>query len=214
MMANRSQSATTWQLPKDNVLSIDRKTLPEGTQVFRCHSCLLPNGKEQGSWFYSSGLGRFDLPDPYGTLNVAEERLGAVFESFGSLLVGRRWVRREEVDRRKLVALKMQSTIELTDLRSSSGMQAGVVPGELTGADDNYNRTQMLASAIHQAGRDGLAAPLRFGSAFRQDGFFIFGSTGQRHLPATEELSMNEALEQMGYKVVSAPPSSAITLKS
>lgn len=214
MTAGRSRSATDWALPKDRVLSIECKTLQEGTAVFRCHNRLLPDGQAQGSWFFSSGAGRFDLPRPLGSLNVAEGKLGAVLESFSSQLVGRNWVRREEVDRRKLVNLRTQSSITLVDLRSSSGLKAGVVPGELTGAAGSYDRTQALAYAIYEAGRDRLAAPLRFGSAFRQDGFYIFGTAGPGDMPEGEELSLDKTIDEMGYRIVGSPPSTDITLKS
>lgn len=213
MTANRSRAVTNWELPNDLALSIDGKRLRSGATVFRCHSRFLTDGQTQGSWYYSSGSGRFDLPHPNGTLNVAEEKLGAILESFSSQLVGRNWVRREEVDRRKLVAMQMRTDTELADLRSSSGLKAGVVPGELTGAYDNYDRTQALAISIHKAGRDGLAAPLRFGSAFRQDGYYIFGESGPRDDTAGEELRIAEAIEEMGYKIVDPPISAAITLE-
>lgn len=213
MTPNRSRSNTNWKPPPNKVLSIELKHLQAGTPLYRCHSRFLPDGQTQGSWYFSSSSGRFDLPQPKGTLNAAEQALGAVLESFSSQLVGRPWVWQGEVDKRKLVILRMQADAALADLRSSSGLKAGVVPGELTGAHANYDHTQSLAGAIHEAGRDGLAAPLRFGSAFRQDGFYIFGTSGTREDPASKELPINEVIEEMGYELVDSPTSTTITLE-
>lgn len=212
MTAERSDPATRWKLSNGAVLTIAQKMLAQGSEVFRCHARFLPNGTEQESWFYAPGSGRFDLPSPHGTLNVAEEEAGAVLESFGSLLVGRSWVRSEEVDRRKLVALRLPSTVALADLRSSSALKAGVVPGELTGGYGSYELTQSLAQSVFSAGRDGIASSLRFGSAFRQDGFYIFGAAGVHSLSNGRALSLSATLNDLGYDIVNPPASDAITL--
>lgn len=212
MMADRSRSATDWSLPKDKALSIDSKYLEEGALLFRCHSRLLPNGEDQSPWYWSFGSGRFDLQTPHGTLNAAEEKTGAVLESFSTQLVGRSWVRREEVEKRNLIALPLPYGVDLADLRSSSALKAGVVPGELTGAYGDYVQTQSLAAAVFNAGRGGIAAPLRFGSAFRQDGFYLFGLAGVQAHPIGDELELEEAIEEIGYAIVDAPRSDAITL--
>lgn len=213
-MNKRSRSYTKWNLSDGSALAIEPKTLRKGDTVFRCHSRFLQDGTPQGSWYFSSSSGRFDLSAPEGTPNTAEDRFGAVLESFSSLLVGRSWVRREEVASRTLVALEIPTAAELTDLRSGSALMAGVVPGELTGGYGSYIRTQSLAAVVHSSQRAGLAAPLRFGSAFRQDGCYIFGESGPQNFPAGQELAISTALGEMGYVIVDSPTSTEITLMS
>lgn len=213
-MNQRSRSSTKWNLPDEAALAIEPKNLRKGEPVFRCHNRFLQDGTPQGSWYFSSNSGRFDLSAPEGTLNAAEDRFGAVLESFGSLLVGRSWVRREEVAGRTLVVLKLPTAAELTDLRSGSALMAGVVPGELTGGYGSYMWTQSLAAAVRGSQRAGLAAPLRFGSAFRQDGYYIFGEAGPQSFPDGQELAINTALSEMGYAIIGPPTSTEITLLS
>ncbi len=156
-MRQRSARVTPEHLTVREARSIATRHLGAGESVYRCHRRRRTDGQAQGSWYFSSGIGRFDLPGPDGTLNVAREAIGAVTESFGHLLIGAATVRREEIDARKLVRLALVHDVEVADLFDATAARAGIVTGELTAPGPDYAAFQSLASSFRAAGIDGLA---------------------------------------------------------
>lgn len=156
-MSSRSQRVTPDSLTACAARGIAICHLEQGRNVYRCHSRRLPDGQEQGSWFFASGSGRFDLPKPDGTLNAAGEGIGAVKESFGHLLIGTKRIWREEIEARKLVCLALPHQVEVADLFDTTAAQAGIVTGELIDTGPDYKPFQSLAVSFRVAGIDGLA---------------------------------------------------------
>lgn len=169
-------------------------------------------GRQQGPWYFASGSGRFDLPKPDGTLNLAQEPIGAVNESFGHLLIGTNRVRREEIDARRLVRLELTDPVEVADLFDTTAAHAGIVTGELTNTGPSYAPFQSLAASFRAAGVDGLAAPLRFSANERTVGYYLFGITGQRTWPAGRDEPLEPLLTARGYTIEDPPTSRTITL--
>lgn len=157
-------------------------------------------------------MGRFDLPAPDGTLNLAQEPIGAVKESFASLLFGKTRVRRTEVDARQLVRLTLVDSVDVADLSDQSAARAGIVVGELTSFVADYRSFQSLATSLRVAGVDGLAAPLRFSADENTTGFYIFGKSGPRKWPPGVEEPITPLLTERGYQIDDMPDSGAITL--
>lgn len=211
-MSWRSQRVTPDSLTAREARSIATCHLEQGKAVYRCHSRRLPDGQTQGSWFFASGSGRFDLPEPDGTLNVAREPIGAVKESFGHLLIGTTRLRREEVEARKLVHLTIVQSVDVTDLFDTTAAHAGIVTGELTNTGPDYAPFQSLAASFRTAGVDGLATPLRFSINEHTVGYYLFGIAGPRAWPTGTEERLDALLTDRGYTIEDPPTSRAITL--
>lgn len=211
-MRRRSQRVTPDSLTVGAARSIAVCHLEPGQVVYRCHRRRLPDGRVQGSWFFASESGRFDLPEPDGTLNVARESIGAVKESFGHLLIGTTRVWREEVEARKLVCLHLVHRIDVADLFDPTVAHAGIVTGELTNTGPDYAPFQSLAASFRAAGVDGLAAPLRFSVNDHTVGYYLFGIAGPRTWPAGTEEHLDMLLTDQGYTIEDPPTSQAITL--
>lgn len=211
-MSTRSQRVTPDSLPAHEARSIAVCHLEQGREVYRCHSRTRLGGQAQGSWFFASGSGRFDLPEPNGTLNVAREPIGAIKESFGHLLIGTRQVRREEIEARTLVRLALTHPADIADLFDTSAAHAGIVTGELTDTGPNYRPFQSLAASFQIAGVDGLAAPLRFSVSEHTIGYYIFGTAGAKVWPPGTEERLDTLLTDRGYTIEEPPTSRAITL--
>lgn len=211
-MIQRSQRITPASLTTHEARSIAIRDLDRGTAVYRCHGRALPDGRAQGSWYFASGSGRFDLPAPDGTLNLAREAIGAVKESFGHLLIGTRRVRREEIDARRLVRLKLMDPVAVADLFDTTAAHAGIVAGELTNTGPSYAPFQSLAVSFRAAGVDGLAAPLRFSTNEHTVGYYLFGIAGPRAWPAGKDEPLAPLLTARGYTIEDPPTSRGITL--
>lgn len=211
-MSRRSARLTPDRLTADEAQSIRACHLGEGQVVYRCHRRRGGDGQAQGSWFFASGSGRFDLPAPDGTLNLARESIGAVKESFGHLLIGATRVRREEIDARKLARLSLVQSVDVANLFDTTAAQAGVVAGELTATGPDYAPFQSLAASLRAAGVAGLAAPLRFSVNEHTVGYYLFGIAGPRAWPPGVEEPIEILLTERGYTVDDPPTSRAITL--
>lgn len=211
-MSRRSQRVTPDSLTAREARSIATCHLEQGKAVYRCHSRRLLDGRTQGSWFFASGFGRFDLPEPDGTLNVAREPIGAVKESFGHLLIGATRLRREEVEARKLVHLTLVHGVDVADLFDTTAAHAGIVTGELTNTGPDYAPFQSLAASFRVVGVDGLAAPLRFSINEHTVGYYLFGIAGPRAWPTGTEERLDALLTDRGYTIEDPPTSRAITL--
>lgn len=209
----RSERVTPARVTADEARSVAICHLEQGEAVYRCHRRRREDGQAQGSWYFSSSVGRFDLPDPDGTLNVAREAVGAVMESFGHLLIGATTVRREEIDARKLVRLRLVHDVDVADLLDSTAARAGIVAGELTAPGHDYGAFQSLAESFRAAGIDGLAAPLRFSLGEHTVGYYLFGIGGPRSWPPGSEEAIEQLLTGRGYTIEDAPTSRAITLE-
>lgn len=209
----RSMRVTPERLTVREARSVVTRHLGTGEAVYRCHRRRRRDGQAQGSWYFSSGVGRFDLPEPDGTLNVAQEAIGAAAESFGHLLIGTATVRGEEIDARKLVRLALVHDLDVADLFDATAARAGIVTGELTAPGPDYAAFQSLASSFRAAGIDGLAAPLRFSLSEHTVGYYLFEISGPRSWPPGTEEPIDRLLAARGYSIEDAPTSRAITLE-
>ena len=153
-------------------------------------------------YFSDSGLGRFDLRAPEGTLYAAGSEIGAFVEVFRSTLIPT-----AEVEARALARVSTGGT-RLADCTSPAARGFGVTAAIHSIPD--YALTQRWAAAFRLAGFGGVAYLVSHDPSASAEGFAIFGSRRDSALsveadgPIDEEL-VAVARETFGLLVVPAP---------
>lgn len=170
-------------------------------------------------WFASSSEGaggRFDLPEPSGTLNTAESPETSARESLGHLLVGARQIPETSVLNRTISTLEF-SAMKVADFNSSQAPQYGVSPGDVVAPQPGgYQKTQAWALAMHSAGHKGIVARSRFATASNKECLFIFGPSGANKPSGAEVLetcSLRKMVESMNYKILPTPSSEELDIR-
>ncbi|WP_313811024.1 hypothetical protein [Glutamicibacter sp.] len=206
MNSSRARRVSATKLSSTQVENLTILALARGHEVFRCHSRFHTNDSgrrsEQGSWFFASSAGRFDLSAPRGTLNVAAGRIGAVCESLGVLTLDEE-IPIQELAARKLVALALPEDVALVDFTDRKAAQASrILAAEMSGAAEDYRDFQSLAASVDAAGMNGICSRLRFSGPENENGCFIFGEAGPRNWPAGKVLDLMEEVMALGYSIV------------
>lgn len=136
--------------------------------------------EDRGCWWFASfasddePTGRFDLPDPRGTLYVAETASAAARERCGRFLAAGTPIPEDDVDGR-VVSRISASLSGLADLTSPNAAVIGVT-GEIHTVDD-YRLTTTWSAGADAAGFSGLRYTPRF-TPGGEAAFAIFGPTG------------------------------------
>ena len=178
------------QRPPVDLIGFPSRRLTTRRRWSRCHR------RENGTWFYSSTGGRWDLPEPNGTCYVAENDRGAVLEVVGPDLYDQGFVTEGFLRQRVLSTVTMPKRPVVADLLDAEVSDFGVT-AELSGAI-NYAQTQHWASAFHASEHDGIVYGLRFRP--NTEGLAVFGpagadSTAPVHGPPREALDVAEDLD-------------------
>lgn len=163
-------------------------------------------------WYFSSQPGRFNLEQPRGTLNTASSKEVAVREFLGRALVG------DPVIPASLIADRWISELEIpkvkaADFTAGSAPAFGIVPGDVTAPmDDNYAVTRAWATAMDEAGFEGIKSRSRFGLGANPTCLYVFGDEGQQVLGDMRgKQPMRSVIETMpGYTIDSVPTSGTL----
>src|SRR5664279_4864873 len=98
------------QRPPGDMNGFPSRRLTTRRRWSRCHR------RENGTWFYSSTGGRWDLPEPNGTCYVAENDRGAVLEVVGPDLYDQGFVTEGFLRQRVLSTVTMPKRPVVADL--------------------------------------------------------------------------------------------------
>lgn len=177
-----------------------------GAELFRSHA--------HGSgpwWFSSSGKGRFDLAAPKGTCYVAEAEVTTLLETWAGMQVVPGYL----VEERDTTRLHLPADVAVADLTSNRAVQFGVTAEIFTTTD--YPHTQLWASALSEAGFDGIRYWSRHDLAHTAACLALFGpagspkaSAGHKHFSTDhlrDRLDLLDDLErETGISVLAVPP--------
>ncbi|MEB3069306.1 RES family NAD+ phosphorylase [[Mycobacterium] vasticus] len=153
--------------PPTHLATFPAYVCPAGTEVFRSHR----HGREP-RWFPSSGEGRFDLAAADGTCYAAENAGIALLETWGGIRIVPDYL----VAERDVSKLLVTNTVRIADLTSNGAIGFGVTSEIFTTID--YPATQRWATALHQAGFDGVRYWARHDLAHTAACLAVFGPTG------------------------------------
>lgn len=151
------------------------RVLPEGFELVRVHKY----GRGEGPWYFGSGLGRFDLPKPWGTCYVADSVIAAIAESLGEIghiAGGVRVVSSEALTCRRVRILQLPRRVLAADL--TSGRAANFGADRMLSVELDRSRTQGWAALFHTAKFWGIVYETRrlAGSV----SIALFGRSGER----------------------------------
>lgn len=162
--------------------------------------------KDNGPWWFCSDLEcRFDLRVPAGTCYVAEEPLGSFVEVFTDVTL----VAEEDVEKRRLSAIHVPTTLRLADCTDAGARRFGST-GEIHTTVD-YDLTQRWAQALAASGFDGIRYLVRHDPAQQRVGLALFGNAGEATgwpEPTTEEIDEDlllDAARRFGIQVLPRP---------
>lgn len=139
------------------------------------HHTWRPDAPDGGAWWFSSGGGRFDLPEPDGTCYLASTAAAAVMELTGPSYARNGWVPADLLDGRVVSALRLPASVRAADCADERARRWRVT-NELT-STSSYDVSQAWARVFHRDGFGGVLAALRF-SPGEDRGLAVFGSAG------------------------------------
>lgn len=169
---------------------------------------------QHGPWYFSSGVGRFNLASPRGTLNTASSPEVAVREYLGIVLVGDPAIPATAVAGRRVSELEIPR-LTAADFTSGQASAFGIVPGDIAGpTDGEYRTTRAWAAAMEDAGYGGIQARSRFGGGDEPTCLFVFGDEGEHELGDTNHTwPMRETLDEMaGFRIDRTPSSVSLVV--
>lgn len=173
MTAGRWESTLRPPDPTGDYTRFPAYRLQAGVRCHRVHAA------EHGPWWFSSGVGRFDLSAPRGTVNLASTPTVAVYEALGPVLLGHGgavFLPSTAVQGRVVSTLSTTGR-RLADLTNDAARAFGVVPGDVAAPQpDGYGTTQAWAQVFHAARFDGVRSPSRFSASGRC--VYVFGPAG------------------------------------
>lgn len=187
MSGGRWESTLRPPDPADDYSRFPAHRLRAGARCHRVHAA------EHGPWWFSSGVGRFDLRAPRGTANLASTPTVAVCEALGPVLLGHGGTvfLPSAAVRDRVVTTLSTTGRTLADLARDAGRAFGVVPGEATAPQpDGYVTTQAWARAFDAARFEGIRSPSRFSASGCC--VYLFGPAGAH---AAGEVHDQEPLE-------------------
>lgn len=207
-MTVRPRSASTLRPSSDD----DGRRLPgrriggKGESWFRTHPADLE------PWWFGSGVGRFNLRPPRGTLNAANSASTSAREALGAVLVGSAELPLSAVEGR-VVSCLVIPVLRVADFTDGGAVEAGIVPGDVSGPqDDDYETTRTWAFQVDRAGFDGIVSRSRFGTGSDPLCLYWFGEAGE-HVPEGSAVDagrsgwLHDVVTAMGIRVI-RPPSS------
>jgi RES domain len=168
----RGRQQPSLKPPPPTLTRFPRRRLDEQTALFRV--------VQQGNgpwWFSCSGQGRFDLSPPQGTCYLTRDPLAALLEIIGPTLVDG-VVSDRFIQQRRIHKLRPPRSQQLADLTSRKSVGHGVTAEIFTITP--YTLPQAWASALREAGFDGLDYSVRHDPSPTADGVALFGAVGER----------------------------------
>lgn len=153
-------------------------------------------------WFASTG-GRFDLPDPHGTLYAADDTETALRERFGAVFAQSGVITHATAAETTVTALP-GILGQYANIGHAAAARFGVLR-ELS-TMTSYTIPQRWAHAFHQLGLKGVRYPSRFTTAPGPNAWAIFGEHGAHTIPTGEQIGGIAACRAAGL-LVAAPRS-------
>ncbi|MDR1712296.1 MAG: RES family NAD+ phosphorylase [Propionibacteriaceae bacterium] len=146
--------------------------LRAGTTVYRAHSV-----SNDPWWFSGTGLGRFDLPEPMGTLYVADNLETAVRERLRERVVAAGVVSPALAATFSVAKATMNSTWRCGHVSARSAARVGITRELCACPPSMYPVSQAWAVAICESGFSGI----RYGARFmpgKANAWALFGTAG------------------------------------
>lgn len=177
------------------------RTLRGDRTVYRIHQAAFSPW-----WFSEDGSGRFDpVGTGHGACYVADSELGAWVEVFRRQMA---WVE-GDVDRRRILSVKLGRDLKLADITSRRALQFGVTAQ--LGAGSDLAQSQAVAAAVLADGFDGIRYLVRHDPAQNLVGYAIFDEAGQStNWPAVPSGPLStdlraDAARLYGYRILPRP---------
>jgi RES domain len=183
------------------------RTWKAGRPLWRIHRAV-----NDAWWFNADGTGRFDPVHVagLGACYLAQDRLGAFVEAFRTRLE----LDQDDIDERRIARVELSGDLRLADAVSRRALGFGVTAEIGAGGENEYDRSQELASGLAAAGYKGIRWWVRHDPAQRLVGIALFGSagvvsSGSGLSPAEsrgiDRSLLDEARRKFGYRVVPRP---------
>lgn len=202
----RSRRDQAQQAPDESVdhSSFPRRTVTARRRWYRQHS-MRPDAADNGAWWFGSGDGRFDLPEPDGTCYLASTPEAAVMELVGPGFARNGWVPADLLSDRVVSRLHLPSSVRAADCADERAREWRVT-NELT-STSAYDVTQAWARVLRRDGFGGVLAALRF-SPGEIRGLAVFGAAGAP-VPAwdgdDDPVGVGDVVGSLGIPVVGPP---------
>lgn len=197
-----SRSRTTLQPPDPtrDYRDFPAAEVPAGARWFRAHGAHSP-------WWYSCAVGRFNLHDPRGTLNLASSATTAAREALGAVLTADNGVHSSQLADRWVSGLDVPAA-RVADLTAEGAIAYGLVPGDVSGPLRDYTVTRQWAHQWDTAGFEGVRSRSRFGAGADPRCLFLFGPAGEHETGRTQtRVPLREVLETTpGLRIDPKPP--------
>jgi len=205
---------------RERVLQAGPAAALDGFPVLRRAGAFFRAARHAPWWFCRCGGCRFDLEDPVeplmGTLYAGTDEVSGVMETIGPELVGGTISRRFLADR-TVWMLSYDRPLHVAELASPAAVGLGVT-NELASMTP-YAIPQAWASALHQAGWDGISYRTRFNTGSVATGLALFDLAGSHPDWPAEAIGSADApvivssLAARGIAVDDPPPLAALSLR-
>ncbi len=186
------------------ILTLPTATIVAGTPLPRIHR------EHRDAWHFSrSGSGRFDpvaASDPaIGACYLADDALGAFVEVYRRMGA----ISEADLATRRISTLSLSRDLVLVDLTDRAALLAGSDTSALSSSWD-YREPQAFASAVADAGRDGVRYFARHDPAKRLCCNAILARTDDQSLSRASSSEISEPLRRaaataFGYKILPVP---------
>lgn len=202
----RSRQDPTQQPPDE---ATDHSAFPHRTATtrrrwYRNHT-LRADESDGGAWWFSSSVGRFDLPAPDGTCYLASTPEAAAMELVGPSHTANGWVPADLLEGRVVSLLRLPSSVRAADCADERAREWRIT-NELT-STSAYAVTQAWARVFRRDGFGGVLAALRFSPGDAR-GLAVFGEAGAPS-PAwsgdESPVAVAEIVGGLGVRVVEPP---------
>lgn len=168
-------------------------------------------GHDDGCWFFSSGVGRWDLRSPFGTCYFGDTPAVAAMERVGLFTAGQAPVPEAMVTDRVVSAVDFtELSLHAAALRAPRAAAGYGITAELS-ATSNYRLSQQWAQALYHQGLTALTYTPRFspsGSALA-----LFHEAGPHVLaPVVDQVPLATVLADLQVPVVRTPSRRSLTI--
>lgn len=207
-MSNRSKPVQAHPDPSKDYRDFPVYTHRQGLRLYRTYQ------EKYDPWYFSSVDGRFNLRDPYGTLNLARSPEIAAREYLGVLLVGNSFIPATAFTGRLVAELEVDA-VRAADFTSSAAVRFGVVPGEISAPAPDYSITRSWAENMHKANFEGIWSRSRFAGGVNPYCLYVFGPSGQHYHGSTmSKQTLRSVVKSMpGYTIDSIPSSTDLVVE-
>lgn len=145
----------------------------DGGVWYRAYTPMGSDGEARDSRYFSAGNGRFDLPAPRGSLNLASSPEVAFRERLGRTLVSARELPSSELRGVWIARIEPPRIFRVADFRMPG---LGIAPGDISSSVQDYSVTQKWAEQMQTDGFEGIIARSRFGNGST---LYLFGDSGE-----------------------------------